>query len=444
MSKQVLDPPVSPRFWLQNLLHAKFDLYDLISQMQAKYGNVGQMDLGIVGRPYWIINPEDCHHVLSLKDGSITRSDRFQDFDILGLGVILQSGETHRRLVKALSIVFRGENVSKYMQDVITCTQIMLSRWRKSKQKTINIAHESALLTLDITRSLLDNSGVLTREQHQLIADTFRAAILYIPGKSILKKAAPMAAPMAYFKYRNGKPQVQTLTRSLVSQRLDQKHIPDMLGLILQSYGENKLASEEEVADQVITLYFAMYDTVKWLISAALRMVARNPEIQAKIAAEDNLPGRETPLMLDHLQGRPFLQATIKEVLRLYPAIWNIPLQVNTEVLLPSGYRLLPGNGAFLSIGHAQRDPRYWDNPHAALPERMLNGGDQNMAYYPFGIGDGGRMCLAPNLIDKEAPLILGNILHQVDVKPLRWNRETIESGAGFTFTRLGLKVDWK
>jgi cytochrome P450 len=320
----------------------------------------------------------------------------------------------------------------------------MLDRWQREKKRIVNMEQDIAALTLKISSRLLDKTGVLTPEQHKHIVSTFSAAIAYVPVTSLLKQAAPLMAPVPAFKYFTGKPKVQQYTLDLVSTRNKQPHVPDMLGWMLKSLEEGEFTSLREVADQVITLYFAMYDTMKWIISYTLWQVAQHQAVQAKVTAEDRTP-RQTPLQAADVADRAYLQATVNEALRMGPAVWNIPLQTYQVVSLPSGHALQPGYGVFLSLAHVHQSNSHWQNPEQFMPERMLEPRSlRNEAYMPFGDGTGGRMCLGPNIEALEAPLVVGNILHRVEVDTVPAREPKIASGAGFTFKKLELGITWR
>ena len=65
------------------------------------------------------------------------------------------------------------------------------------------------------------------------------------------------------------------------------------------------------------------------------------------------------------------------------------------------------------------RDPQYWKDPAAFMPERFLqsrNAKDKPKAYYPFGAGP--RLCIGNNFAIAEMTLFLQAIIHRFEILP--------------------------
>ncbi|KAM7519642.1 hypothetical protein LguiB_018604 [Lonicera macranthoides] len=86
-----------------------------------------------------------------------------------------------------------------------------------------------------------------------------------------------------------------------------------------------------------------------------------------------NLIGEKGRVDEDDLQKLPYLEAVVKETLRLHPAI---PLLLPRETLqscVIDGYKIQPKTLVYVNAYAIGRDPECWEDPEKFLPERFLN-----------------------------------------------------------------------
>ena len=109
----------------------------------------------------------------------------------------------------------------------------------------------------------------------------------------------------------------------------------------------------------------------------------------------------------------PYIQAIIKETLRLHPPIPMVSRKSIKECNI-HGYLIPKDTLLFVNIWSIGRDPKYWENPMDFKPERFLqsNKGDelidikgQDFQLLPFGTGR--RGCPGISLAMQELPTIL-------------------------------------
>jgi cytochrome P450 len=121
------------------------------------------------------------------------------------------------------------------------------------------------------------------------------------------------------------------------------------------------------------------------------------------------------------LAGRPdapiddaFLDAVVKETLRLYPPAWAIGREPLEDVEL-GGFRIPRGSQIWLSPWVSHHDERWFPEPDAFRPERWRDGLADRLprfAYFPFGGGP--RTCIGSHFALLEMKLVLGTILRRV------------------------------
>ena len=130
--------------------------------------------------------------------------------------------------------------------------------------------------------------------------------------------------------------------------------------------------------------------------------MAQHPDVQRRLHTEldtmpleaDGLPAQ--PSALDSL---PWLDAVIKEAMRLHPPAnvlirgldANLALRTSPDETGYDGrdYLLPAGAWVWIDLIGLHKDPRYWSDPHSFDPSRFLGtaGAGGGEGYLPFGGG---------------------------------------------------------
>ncbi len=170
--------------------------------------------------------------------------------------------------------------------------------------------------------------------------------------------------------------------------------------------------SDEQLRDEVMTLFLAGHETTAIALSWACYLIAQNPDIETKLAAElQAVLGERAPTPED-LPRLRYTEMVLKEAMRLYPAVWGIGRRAVEECEL-GGYRVPAGSNIFILQWRTQRDPRFFPDPERFDPERwrddpVRSGKIPRFAYFPFGGGP--RVCVGAAFAMMEATLLLAMI----------------------------------
>ena len=144
---------------------------------------------------------------------------------------------------------------------------------------------------------------------------------------------------------------------------------------------EGQPLTDLELRDELMTLLLAGHETTATALSWTLERLVRHPDVVARLRAERRR-GEE---------ASPYLEATIKEALRLRPVVTAVgrhltaPLEIGGH-LLPAGVSINP------SIYLLHRRPDLYPEPEAFRPERFLDDPPGTYQWIPFG--GGVRRCL--------------------------------------------------
>ena len=165
-------------------------------------------------------------------------------------------------------------------------------------------------------------------------------------------------------------------------------------------------------------LILAGTDTTTGTVTWALSLLLNNRDVLNKAIDElDAQIGNERMAVEEtDLKNLVYLQAIIKETLRLYPAApLNLPHE-SMEDCVVGGYHVPAGTRLLTNLSKIQRDPTLYHDPTEFRPERFLTthkGIDlrgQHFELIPFGAGR--RMCPGLSFGLQMVQLMLANVLH--------------------------------
>ncbi|PIA48145.1 hypothetical protein AQUCO_01400611v1 [Aquilegia coerulea] len=165
-----------------------------------------------------------------------------------------------------------------------------------------------------------------------------------------------------------------------------------------------------------LTMIAAGSDTTMVTLIWALSLLLNNRHTLKKAQDEIDIHvGKDKYVEESDIEKLVYLQAIIKETLRLYPAA---PLGVHHEAMedcTVSGYNVPAGTLLIANLYKIQRDPRIWSNPCEFQPERFLTTHanvdvrGQHFELIPFGSGR--RSCPGTSFALQTVHLSLARLL---------------------------------
>ncbi|KAI9102911.1 hypothetical protein K1719_023350 [Acacia pycnantha] len=151
--------------------------------------------------------------------------------------------------------------------------------------------------------------------------------------------------------------------------------------------------------------------TVEWAISELLR----KPEIFKKATEElDRVIGRDRWVEEKDVSNLPYVNAILKETMRLHPVAPMLVPRLAREDVKIAGYDIPKGTQILVNTWTIGRDPTIWQKPDDFEPERFIGknidvkGHDYELL--PFGAGR--RMCPGYPLGIKVIQASMANLLH--------------------------------
>ncbi|CAM0912323.1 unnamed protein product [Alopecurus aequalis] len=151
--------------------------------------------------------------------------------------------------------------------------------------------------------------------------------------------------------------------------------------------------------------------TVEWAMSELLR----KPAVFGTATEElDRVVGRGRWVTEKDIPNLPYIEAILKESMRMHPIVPLLTPRVAREDAAVGGYDVPKGARVLINVWAIGRDPELWDAPEEFMPERFLGSKmdvkGQDLELLPFGSGR--RMCPGYNLGLKVVYLSLANLLH--------------------------------
>ncbi|KAM3748270.1 hypothetical protein ACB098_05G095200 [Castanea mollissima] len=179
-------------------------------------------------------------------------------------------------------------------------------------------------------------------------------------------------------------------------------------------------------------------DTTSATIEWAMTELLRNPDIMAKAKQElAETIGIGESIQEKDIPRLPYLQAVLKETMRLHPiAPFLLPRSlIDVEVC---GYTIPKHTQVIVNAWAIARDPMYWDKPTQFKPERFIDSKvdfrGTNFSFMPFGSGR--RICPGLDLAVRMLSLFLASLIHHFDWKlPDRMAPEDIDIKDKFGLT---------
>lgn len=219
----------------------------------------------------------------------------------------------------------------------------------------------------------------------------------------------------------------------------------DFMDVMLDIFETGQAMPSEFDADTIIkancmAMILAGTDTTSVTLTWALSLLLNNKDVMKKTQAElDSIVGKERQVNESDIKNLVYLQAVIKETLRLYPAApLSAPREAITDCTV-SGYHIPASTQLFINLYKIQRDPELWTDPLKFHPERFLTTckdydvRGQNFEFMPFGSGR--RICSGISFALQFMHFTLANLLHGFEISTP--SDETVDMTESFGITNL-------
>ncbi|CAN4111843.1 unnamed protein product [Withania somnifera] len=415
-----------------------------LGELADKYGPVFNIRIGI--SPYLVVsNWEVAKNCFTTHDKELSGRPDTLASELIGYNYARFSYSNYgpyyrqvRKLVLQLALSSSRLEKMKHVRISEIETSIKeLYSWTKV-ESTINISEWFEQLTLNIIVRMVCGkryNRVDEDEEAQRMRKIFRDT-MFVSGQVVLYDAVPFTL----FKYLDFQGHIKSMKRifkdldGILQGWLDdhmrkenivgndnQDFIDAMVMVTdrddFKAYGYSqstviKATTLSMIEDGSDTMAVHLTWTMSLLLNSPHEMKKAQEEIDTKI-------GKERWIEDSDVQDLVYLQAIVKEALRLYPPV---PLLVPHEAVEDcevAGYHVPKGTRLYVNAWKIHRDPKIYPDPESFVPGRFLtkeikiDGRGQHFEFIPFGSGR--RSCPGMTFASLVAHVILGRLLQGFD-----------------------------
>lgn len=167
-------------------------------------------------------------------------------------------------------------------------------------------------------------------------------------------------------------------------------------------------------------MFMAGTETTSATINWAVAELLRKPESLTKLRDEiDHLVGPSRSVEEDDINRLPYLQAVVKETMRLHPSLPLLLPRNATQDIEYKEYHIPKDTMVFFNVWAIHRDPDSWEDPLSFKPERFIDSNNDSHGRHfellPFGAGR--RICIGLLLGEIMVSITLAKLVQTFDWK---------------------------
>jgi cytochrome P450 len=329
--------------------------------------------------------------------------------------LLVLDGTRHSRERRLMMPPFHGERMQVYSEAMRDIADRSIETWPIGTAFPIHPYMQR--ITLDIilrTVFGLDESETLVQLRDRLIRLLSRATrpYLLLPWFQIdLGPYSPWGRQVRLMK------EINALLFAAFAQRRAEGPTgrTDILTMLLEARDEDgQPLSDQHLRDEMITLLIAGHETTATSLSWIFSRILKRPDVMEKLRQELQTVVGTGPVTPKHVAQLEYLDATIKETLRLNPIVPLVGRRLQTPTRI--GGRELPA-GVVVSpcIYLTHRRPDLWAEPEQFNPDRFLGKKPTPYEFFPFG--GGVRYCLGAAFATYEMKIVLAEILLRTELR---------------------------
>ncbi|KAL5703230.1 hypothetical protein ACHQM5_028347 [Ranunculus cassubicifolius] len=408
------------------------DLHNCFAQLSHKYGPVMRLQLG--SRLSVVISSPDTakqvlkDHDSDFADRDIPVADTIASYGGMDIGFAPQG--VHWRMLRRLCArkLLNHGNLEALYELRRGEVRNMVTKVYSKIGSSVDIGGIVLFTCFNIITDLMWGNTLAGEEKRHVSAQLLEALqkLIDLLGEVNISDFFPVLAP---FDLQGKARQVKEIMerydqifKFVIEKRktMEKGASPEFLQALLQHEAEGDQETpltETHLKALFVDLILAGTKTTTNSVEFAIAELLHQPELMKKVQDElDEVVGLNQVVEESHLPQLPYLEATVREVLRLHPAGPLLVPHLARASNVVGGYLIPKGAKIFVNAWAIHRDPKYWNDASEFQPERFLNSNmDGNCSgndfrFIPFGAGR--RSCIGKSLAVKMFSHLLATLLH--------------------------------
>ena len=397
--------------------------FGFMSRAREQYGDVYTVDFGFLQATVFN-HPQHAQHILRDNAANYSKGGPLWDSvrALLGNGLVVSEGNFWLRQRRLMQPQFHRQRLAALTDLMVSAIDESLQSWAMAadSDKPANMAPRFNQLTMNVIVKTLFGTG-LSGEEVTTVSQSMEFALDFVL-KGVMAQSLPTWFPFpGRNKFKKAIADYDKVVYRMIQEcRQGHQDKHHLLAMLLDTVDEEtgEQMSDQQLRDEVATLFLAGFETTAIVLSWAFALLAQHPDILAKLKAEvDTVLGKRQPTFQD-LPNMPYSRMVLQEVMRLRPPSWWLPRTAVADDEV-DGYHIPAGTQVVSLTYMYHNHPDSWENPEQFDPERFQP--DQvakrhKYAWVPFGAGQ--RLCIGRDFALMEGQLALVMALQQYDIAP--------------------------
>jgi cytochrome P450 len=408
-------PPGETRFSIPRTRRFANEPLEMLLENYERYGPVFTLRL-FHSNVVFMLGPAANHHILvSHASNFAWRAGHFRDLiGLMGDGLLTIDGDFHRRSRMIMLPAFHRENIAASYDTIVHEATRALDVLAPGADFDL-YAWTRKLAMRVAMRALfgLDPDG--SRARAIDAAGLFEEALAFYTSDYFLRVLRTRRSPWA--RMQSAARELDALIYSEIAERrASGQRGQDILSLLLDAQDEDgNTLSRLQIRDEVMTLLFAGHDTTTSTVSFMFYELARNPDVAARLIAEqDAALAGAAPTAAQLTSGElSELEMVLDETLRKYPPAWVGPRRA-IDTFEFAGHTIPARAFVNYSSWASHHLPDVFAEPDQFRPERFTPDAKAALpkgAYVPFG--GGSRTCIGMRFGQLEVRTIATLVLER-------------------------------
>jgi cytochrome P450 len=320
--------------------------------------------------------------------------------------VLLLDGREHLRHRRLMLPPFHGRRMQTYAEVMGNSTDIEIDSWPVGEPFRLLQSMQSLTLRV-IMRAVFGyepgpEQDELTTRLRAMIEPIARPRGILVLSLLTAGRLGPDRAGAKRFEQNR-----DAVDRLLFAEIAKRRSDPDLeqrddvfSALLLAQDESGEHLTDKEVRDELVTLLLAGHETTATGLAWTFDLLLHNPGIHKRALEGDDA----------------YLDAVVKESLRIRPVIPGVGRVVKREPFRLNGYEIPPGIEINPSIRMIHRSEQLYPDASTFRPERFL-GPDAPDTYTWIPFGGGTRRCLGASFALMEMRVVIRRVLERAALR---------------------------